>query len=204
MSTAASRLWRSRQQLWVCAIALLFVSDFVFCGYLPSQNRLQALERARVQQQSLIRMAAAQGEELPRLRRRLQDTSRVVERYETYVPAEGALGTFLQQIAGIMTARHLADQVVVPGKEWAGEGVNGIPVHMTCSGVLADVFGFFNDLQALNRLVRLGQVTLTNDSGFTGRLSVQIEATIFYQAPKSGRAGDAADAPAARGTDHGT
>jgi Tfp pilus assembly protein PilO len=190
--------------MWVCAIALLFVGDFVFCGYLPSQNRLQALEHARVQQEDMVRMAAAQSEELPRLRRRLQDTSRVVERYETYVPAEGTLGTFLQQIAGIMTARHLADQVVVPGKEWAGEGVNCIPVHITCSGGLADVFGFFNDLQALDRLVRVGQVTLTNDSGFTGRVSIQIEATIFYQAPKQGRAGDSADAPPGGGTNRGT
>ncbi len=204
MTMTENKLWRSRQQIWVCAIALLFVSDFVFCGYIPSQNRLQALERARVQQEDMIRMAAAQGEELPRLRRRLQDTSRVVERYETYVPAEGTLGTFLQHIAGIMTARHLTDQVVVPGKECAGEGVNGIPVHMTCSGSLADVFGFFNDLEALDRLVRIGQVTLTNDSAFTGRLSLQIEATIFYQVPKQERAGGAADAPSAGGANHGT
>jgi Tfp pilus assembly protein PilO len=204
MSTTENKLWRSRQQIWVCAIALLFVSDFVFCGYIPSENRLQALERARLQQEDLIRMAGAQSEELPRLRRRLQDTSRVVERYETYVPAEGTLGPFLQQIAGIMTARHLADQVVVPGKEWSDEGVNCIPVHTTCSGSLVDVFGFFSDLQALDRLVRIGQVTLTNDSGFTGRLSIQIEATIFYQAPRQGRAGDAADAPAADGANHGT
>jgi Tfp pilus assembly protein PilO len=204
MSTTESKLWCSRQQLWVCAIALLFVGDFVFCGYIPSENRLQALERARVLQENVIRMAAAQSEELPKLRRRLQDTSRVVERYETYVPTEGTLGTFLQQLAGTMTARHLTDQVVVPGKEWVSEGVTCIPVHMTCSGGLIDVFGFFNDLQALDRLVRIGQVTLTNDSSFTGRLSLEIEATIFYQVPKQGRAGDSAGAPSASGANHGT
>lgn len=204
MSTTENRRWHSRQQVWVCAIAMLFVGDFVFCGYIPSQNRLQALERARAQQENTIRMAAAQSEELPRLRQRLQETGRIVERYGTHVPAEGALGTFLQQIAGIMTARHLADQVVVPGKERADEGVNCIPVHMTCSGGLADVFGFFNDLQALDRLVRLGQVTLTNDGRFAGRLNIQIEATIFYQAAKPGRAGGVADAPSGGGANHGT
>jgi Tfp pilus assembly protein PilO len=204
MNTTEGKLCCSRQQIWVGAIAVLFVSDFVLCGYIPSQNRLAALEQARVQQQGVIRMAAGQSEELPRLRRRLQDTSRVVEHYETYVPPEAALGTFLQQIAGLMTTHHLVDQVVVPGKECTGAGVNCIPVHVTCTGVLVDVFGFFNDLLALDRLVRIEQVVLTNDGGLTGRIGIQIEAVIFYQASRPYKAGDVPEARPAGGVSHGT
>ena len=182
--TLGSRPLPSRQQIAVGVVAVLFVSDFVLCGYLPSQNRLRSLRAAEVQQQRTIQMAAAQQAELPRIERRLQEMEKTVARYQTCVPAEGTLGTFLQQIAGIMTAHHLADQVVTRGQEWTGEGVNAIPLHVTCLGTLADIFGFFQDLQSLERLVRITQVTLTNDNGFSGRASVQIEAVIFYQPPK--------------------
>jgi Tfp pilus assembly protein PilO len=181
MNPIGSRLLRSKQQTWIAVVAVLFVGDFVLCGYVPSQRRLQALQAARAGQQRTIRTAAAQGEELPRLQQRLQDMEQMVASYGTRVPADGTLGTFLQQIAATMTRHRLADQVVVPGKEWASEGVNCIPLSMTCTGTLADTFGFFNDFQTLDRLVRIEQVTLTNDSGFTGQLRLQIEAVVFYR-----------------------
>jgi len=179
-----------RQQLWVCVIGLLFLADFIVCGYEPSYARLKALGEARAEQHRIIATAAAQSRELPSLQQRLTNAKEIVEHYEAYVPAEASLGTFLQRIAFMMTTHRLADQVVMPGKETEADGVRCISIHMTCTGTLKDVFGFFRDFQTMDRLVRIDRVALVNDSGFTGRIKLETEAVIFYRPSEGSGASD--------------
>ncbi len=203
MSAPESNGFRARRQVWIGIVAALFVCDFIWCGYLPSARRLRSLRESRAQQQRTIQMAEAQGQELPKLRVRLRDTQRAVERYEACVPAENSLGTFLQQITSIMTRHSLADQVVVPGKEWESDSFSGIPIHMTGTGALTNIYRFCNDLQALGRLVRVEKVVLKNDSACTGRVSMDVEAVIFYQSSKQRKSGVSTDSRSAGGTGHG-
>ena len=85
-----------------------------------------------------------------------------------------------------MTEHRLTDQVVVPGKEVESEGVGCVPVHVNCKGSLKDIFSFFHDLQAMDRLVRIEKVTLQNDRDFTGCVSMDTDAVIFYR-PQAAR-----------------
>ncbi len=181
MNFAGSRLWRGKQQLWVYVIAGLLAGDFVLCGYIPSRERLKSLQQARAEQLRTIAMAAGQGEELAALKLRLRTAQKMVERYEACVPTEGTLGTFLQQMTGLMTEHCLTDQAVVPGKDRDADGVTCIPIQMTCRGTLVDMFGFFRDLQALDRLVRIENVTLKNDAEFNGKISMHADTAIFYR-----------------------
>ncbi len=187
MSTMAPRKSGRRQQVWLYAVAVLFCADFVFYGYTPCHKRLQSLRDAEIQQRRLIETASAQSKELPAIKARLADVQQVVEHYESYVPGEVSLGLFLQDIARIMTEHHLADQVVVPGKEEESNGVGCISVHVNCRGSLKDLFSFFHDFQSMDRLVRIEKVILQNDRDFTGRVSMDTDAVIFYrpQAPRS-------------------
>lgn len=203
MNTTGSKLSCSKQQIWVCVVAGLFVGDFVLCGYVPAQSRLKSLKEARAQQQRIITTGAAQEAELPTLKRRLQNTEDIVARYDIRVPPEGTFGTFLQRMAGIMTQHHLTNQEVIPGKEWEADGLTCIPVQVTCTGTLGDTFGFFTDLQALSRLVRIEKVALNNDNGLTGRINLRMEGVIFHQAPKQSKTSDSANAKLAGGTSHG-
>jgi Tfp pilus assembly protein PilO len=203
MNRTGPKLSLSKQQIWVCVVAGLFVSDFIWCGYLPAQERLKSLKQAWAQQQRIVMMGATQGAELPALTQRLQDTEDIVALYDVRVPPEGTLGTFLQRMAGIMTGRRLTNQEVVPGKAWETDGLTCIPVQVTCAGTLADVFNFFNDLQALNRLVRIERVALGNDSGMTGRIHMRMEGVIFHQTPRQSKASDSAHAELAGGTNNG-
>jgi len=202
MQVIGSRLSLRKQQMWVYLIAGLFVCDFVACGYLPSRQRLTALERAWTQQRQTIAMAATRGEELPGLERRLRDMRKAVEGFDLRVPADRALGTFLQQIAAIMKDCGLGEQVVLPGKELKTDDLNCVPIHLACKGTLADIFRFFTRLQSLDRLVRIEKVALDNDTGLTGQISVQVEAAIFEQSAKHHKAHGPADAPSAGGGNH--
>lgn len=201
-NVTGSRSSQRKRQRWVCIIAVLFVGDFILCGYLPAHQRLVALDRMRAQQKQVIQMAAAQSAELPGLERRLRGMERAVDGFDRRVPAERSLGTFLQQIAGIMTECQLTEQVVLPGKEWKNEELNCVPIHVACKGTLTDIFGFFQKVQSLDRLVRVQRVTLENDSDLTGRISLQVEAVIFEQAAKSRRSEGAAAARTTGGGNH--
>lgn len=191
-----------KQQMWLYIIAGLFICDFVACGYLPSRQRLAALERAWTQQRQTIAMAAAQSAELPNLERRLREMRNAVESFDVRVPADRALGTFLQQIAAIMKDCGLGEQVVLPGKESKTDDLNCVPIHLACKGTLADLFRFFARLQSLDRLVRIEQVAMDNDAGLTGQIGLQVEATIFEQSAKHQKTHGPAGAPATGGGKH--
>jgi len=202
MRVTGSRLSLRKQQIWVYIIAGLFVCDFVACGYLPSRQRLSSLERVSAQQRKTIATAAAQSAELPGLERRLREMKKAVEGFDLRVPADRALGTFLQQIAGIMKDCGLGEQVVLPGKEVKTEGLNCVPVHVACKGTLTDIFRFFTKLQSLDRLVRIEKVAMDNDLDLTGQISVQVEAAIFEQSAKHHKTDSPVAAPAASGGNH--
>ena len=203
MNATGSRLSHRKQQMWVYVIAGLFVCDFVLCGYLPSHDRLASLGRARAQQRQTIQMAAAQSAELPGLERRLRGMETAVEGYDLRVPADRALGAFLQQISGVMTDCRLTEQIVLPGKEVKTDDLNCVPIHVACRGTLTDIFGFFKKLQTLERLVRIEKVAMENDSDLTGQLRLQVEAVIFEQSAKHRRTNGPAEAPSAGGVNHG-
>ncbi len=203
MSVRSSKLSHRKQQMWVYVITGLFVCDFILCGYLPSQQRLRTLQRGQAQQRKVIEMAAAQSVELAGLERRLRGMEKRIEGFDQRVPADRTLGTFLQQIAGIMSDCHLVQQVVLPGKEWKTEDLTCIPIHVACNGTLTSLFSFFAKLQSLDRLVRIEKVTLENDADLTGQLGVQLETVIFEQSAKPRTNEGPAEAKAAGGVNHG-
>lgn len=191
-----------RQQAWVCVIAGLFLCDFILCAYFPSQQRLASLKQAKTEQRRTIDMAAGQAGELPGLKVRLRDTQRRVEQFEGSVPSDNALGAFLQQVTALMAEQKLTDQVVLPDEEVESGELGCIPIRMSCQGTLENLFGFFNKLQTMDRLVRIETVKIENDPGFSGQLTMQTEAFIFYHL-KPARTQSVDRAQAAGGTRHG-
>ncbi len=203
MTKSRNKLLLRRQQVWVLVIASLFAADFVFNGYLPSHRRLENLAQARTQHERIIDTAVAQAEVLPALEVRHKEIVKQVSRYEDSVPAQSNLGLFLGQIAELMTEHQLANQVVVPGTEVKAGELNCIPVQMDCTGTLDGVFGFFADLGNMSRLVRINKISLKNDTGFTGTVSMQTEAMIFYRPQTGPEKERSVGRPLSEGADHG-
>jgi len=165
----------------ICVVAGLFVADFIWFGYLPLQRRLTALNRAKAAQDRLIVKATLQRQQLPVLEEQLQQLQTLVADFEANVPTQRSLGVFLQQIANLMSEHNLSEQVVTPGKEIKADGLSCIPVGMQCTGRLVQIFEFYKRLQGLDRLVRIEQVRLTNDTDFSGQVSMQTKAFIYYR-----------------------
>ena len=174
-------LFRERQQIIICAAAVVMVGGFVLLRYLPLQKKMKAVKEAQAVQRLAIAKASARSEQLPALKERLLKLQTAVGNYEANIPAERDLGAFLHRIVNLMNEHNLQGQSIQSGKEIKAEKLKCIPVSMQCKGELKQIFEFFRRLQSLDRLVRIEQVKLVNDRDFRGEVSMQTKAVIYYR-----------------------
>ena len=150
--------------------------------YLPLQERIKAVEQKRDAQRLAIAEGIADSGCLSLLEEQLLKLQRDLGKYEANIPEQRALGTFLRKVANLMDEHNLREQVIAPGEEIKADGLGCIPVDMRCKGKLTQIFEFFRGLQGLDRLVRIEQVKLVNDSDFSGEVSMETRAVIYYRA----------------------
>ncbi len=175
-------LFRERQQLTICVVAGVIVGGFVLFRYLPLRRTMKALRQTKVAQTLTIAKGTADNKQLSLLEEQLRKLQRELENYEANIPGPRALGTFLHRIADLMNEHNLSEQVIESRKEVKSEELNCKPVNMQCKGKLARIFEFYRRLQGLDRLVRIEQVKLTNDSDYDGQVSMEARAVIYYRA----------------------
>jgi Tfp pilus assembly protein PilO len=142
----------------------------------------RAAEQTRAAQRLAIANGIADRRQLPLLKEQLLKLQRELRKYEANIPEQRVLGTFLGRVANLMNEHNLREQVIVPGEEIKAGGLGCIHVDMRCKGKLAQVFEFYRRLQGSDRLVRIEQVKLVNDSDFSGEVSMETRAVIYYRA----------------------
>ena len=172
---------RNKQQLAICVVAAMLIADFLWFGCLPLWKTRRAIKQTETALKGVIAKGAVSSRQLPVLKEQLQKLQEMVSNYELNVPAQRDLGGFLQQIANLMTEHNLSEQMVAPDKEIEAEGLSCIPIRMKCKGRLAQLFQFYKRLQRLDRLVRVEHVKLVNDSDFSGEVSMETKAVIYYR-----------------------
>ena len=175
-------LFRKRQQLMVFVAAGVIIGGFGLFRYLPLRRRIKALRQTKAAQTLIIAKGTADGKQLPLLKEQLLELQRELENYEANIPERSDIGVFLQKIAGLMNEHNLRGQVIEPRKEIKAEKLNCIPVNMKCKGRLTQIFKFYRRLQGMDRLIRIEQVKLFNDSDFSGEVAMEAKAVIYYRA----------------------
>ncbi len=174
-------LYREKQQLIICVVAVAIIGGFVLFRYRPLRKKIETVEQNIFAQRLTIAKGAADGEQLPLLEQQLLKIQSELEDYETNIPNRRALGVFLRKIAALMNEHNLREQVVEPREEVKGDKFYCIPLSMRCKGKLSQMFEFYRQLQGLDRLIRVERVKLRNDNSFSGEVSVETEAVIYYR-----------------------
>ena len=175
-------LFRKRQQLMIFVAAGVIIGGFGLFRYLPLRRRIKALRQTKAAQTLIIAKGTADGKRLPLLKEQLLELQRELENYEANIPERSDIGVFLQRIAGLMNEHNLRGQVIEPRKEIKAEKLNCIPVNMKCKGRLTQIFEFYRQLQGMDRLIRIEQVKLFNDSDYSGEVGMEAKAVIYYRA----------------------
>ncbi len=172
---------QDRQQVVIALVALVLGAVFILGQYLPVRSRADAVEQTRRRQSLTIAQGAADGHQLPVLRRQLNSLQAVVDEYESGITADRDLGSFLSRIADIMSRHNLAGPVVAPAEEVRADALTCIPINMQCAGRFRDVSRFFSDLTTLDRFIRIEQVKLANDETLSGIVTMKTRAVVFYR-----------------------
>ncbi len=172
-------LFRERKQIAICVAAGAMIAGVVLFRYLPLRQRMKAVKQTKTAQTLAISKASMERVQMPLIKEQLLKLQRTVENYKANIPAQRDLGVFLHRIADLMNEHNLREQVIAPGKEIAAEELNCIPVDMQCKGKLAQVFEFYKRMQKLDRLIRIEQLRLVNDSDFSGEVSMQTKVVIY-------------------------
>ncbi|MCK4753269.1 MAG: type 4a pilus biogenesis protein PilO [Planctomycetes bacterium] len=174
-------LFQEKKQMAICVLAVVLVIDFTLFGYRPLHKELHDTRQARAERVLVNARAFAESEQLPEFQEQLQKLQKKVGNYEANIPGERSLGVFLHKIADLMNEHNLREQLIQPGKEVATGELNYMPIRMQCKGRLEQMFEFYKSLQGLDRSVRIEQVRLVNNNEFSGEVSMQTEAVIYYR-----------------------
>ena len=174
-------LFGKRQQFGIFLLGAMFAADFIFFGYMPLRTRLREVESQRGIQQVTITHAAAEKAQMPLLKQQLVQLQATVGNFNAAIPQNSDLGGFVQKIGGLMTEHKLTEQLIQPGEQAFAKGLNCIRISMQCKGSLRQIFGFFKQLQNIDRTMRVEEIKLLTGGDFGGQISMEAKATIYYQ-----------------------
>jgi len=174
--------FRERQQLTICVLGGVIVFVFVLFGYLPLRKRMKAVNQAKTAQTLALAKGAADSRQLPLLKEQLLKLQNRLGNYKVNIPETNTFGGFLGSVTGLMNENNLKEQEIAPGEEVKADKFNCIPVNIRCKGELAQIFNLYRQFQTLDRLIRIEQVKLSNDSDYNGQVSMETKAIIYYRA----------------------
>jgi Tfp pilus assembly protein PilO len=174
--------FRDRQQLTICVVAGVIVCVFMLFWYLPLHKKMKAVNQAKTAQTLAIAKGAADSRQLPLLKDQLLKLRTRLGNYQANIPEKNTFGGFLGSVTDLMNKNNLKEQEITPGEEVKAGQFNCIPVSICCKGELAQIFKLYRQFQTLDRLIRIEQVKLSNDSGYKGQVSMETKAIIYYRA----------------------
>ena len=174
-------LFRDKQQVIICVIAGTIVCVFAVFWYLPLRSKAIGVKQARAERALSVAKGTADASQLLILEEQLHKFETRLEDYEVNIPEQRDHGVFLGRIADLMKEHDLNDQVITPGEEIEADKFNCIPVSMRCKGKLAQIAEFYRRLQTLERLVRIEKVKLSNEANYSGQVSMETDAVVYYR-----------------------
>ena len=174
-------MFREKQQITICLIAAVVIGGFVLFRFIPLHGRISTVKQARAAQMLTIAKGNSDREQMPLFISQLSNLKNKLSEFDAIIPEQRELGTFVHQIAELMNQHNLREQEIAPGTEIEADGLNCIPVSIQCKGQLSEIFQFYQLLQKLDRMIRIKQVKLTNNSDYTGEVSVKTDVVIYYR-----------------------
>ena len=170
-----------KQQLIIFALLTAVVVGFAVLRFYPLRCAAKGIKQAESEELTRITVLSTQRQQLPELHRQVEQLRIEAERCDAKITQGRNFALIWEQIAEVMNAHDLKDQLIQPESEITDGQLSCIPISIKCSGTLSQVFEFFKSLQQFERLIRLEQVKLVNDADFSGRIKVESKVNVYYR-----------------------
>ncbi len=171
-----------KKQMQIIGIAAVIIVGFGVLRFYPLARRMAEIRRTRRQQSAAVAQVRQYTMGIPALRRQADDLRVKLADYDLRIPPDRRFADLWHQIAEAMNRHNLQEQVVQPGEETTGQIVGCIPIKIQCSGTFEQIFEFLKSLTEFERLIRIEELQLQNDSDYSGRIKLDATARVYYQA----------------------
>ena len=174
------------QQKLIAAVGILLIAGLGGYRFSTLWQQRRALDDSVEQSQQTLAEIHRQSARLTGLEKELAQKRQQAEAFNRRIPAGRSFAELWRQIADVMNAHRLADQTVQPGAAIENERLGAIPLTLSCSGAMQDIYAFFKAMEQQDRLIRFEQVELSNDGNFSGVVKLTAKAQLYYQPDKKG------------------
>ena len=172
-------MFREKKQIVICLIAIVSIGGFILFRFLPMHKTLKEVKQLKTTQRQIIAKGISDSEQLPLFMDQLIKFKAGLGDYDNNIPQQKTLGLFVHQMADLMNQHQLKEQQIAPGAETETDELNCIPISIQCKGQLKQIFTFFQELQDLDRLIRIQQVKLNNDQDYRGYVTLETDVVIY-------------------------
>ena len=170
-----------KQQIMIITVAIIIAAGFGVVRYMPLAKRKAEVRQAKTEAIMRADSLTTKTSQLSAMRQKALALDDDFEKYDMQVPEGRNFAGLWQQIADVMNAHGLTEQLIQPAEEIRGESINCIPLSIQCSGNLNEIYELFNSLGELDRLIRIEQIQLLNDKDFSGNVKMQAKANVYYR-----------------------
>jgi len=165
---------------YAMAGALLFGVALYFAFiYRPQSQRLADLNEQIDQRRTELDSDRTRTDRLPRVAIELQNLKTRLANFKK-LPPEPQLGQFVHEIDQVSQRAGLAEPTVVPGATQTDELFSEQPIALTFRGDFSKVFNFIHQVEDMDRLTRVGDVSLKTIGDQPGAVDVTMSVTIYY------------------------
>lgn len=170
-----------KQQIMILIVGGFILTGFGVFRYAPILRQKFELRSQLNKHVQDIEQISGQGSILPELEKKKESMQAQQEMFRSRIPSGRGFAQLWQQIADVMNDCQLTDQLVQPGTEIKSDDLCCIPLTIECMGTYDQIFMFFQSLESMDRLIRIDEVKLENDSDFRATLKLNAKANIYYQ-----------------------
>lgn len=171
-----------KKQLQIIGIAAVIIVGFGVLRFYPLARRMADIRRTRCRQSAVVAQVRQYTMGIPALRRQADDLRVKLADYDLRIPPDRRFADLWHRMAEAMNRHNLQEQVVQPGGETTSQIVGCIPITIQCSGTLEQIFEFLKSLANFERLIRIEELQLQNDTDYSGRIKLNAVAKVYYQA----------------------
>jgi Tfp pilus assembly protein PilO len=181
MRTLQSQVgWCARAQ-WVLGTALVVLSAaFYLFGYRPATTRLADLRMQIDSKQRELESNQVRTKVRPYIEQEVNDSKRKLARFDKQLPRQVEWGQFLNDITLLRDQAGLRDCHIIPTGAKPNDLFVEFPIHVKFQGDFLSVFSFLRQMEQMQRLTRVRDLTVTAKQPGSGVVDVSLSMNIYY------------------------
>lgn len=175
------RGWDGHSVIWTAGV-LSASGAFLCLVTLPQIQRLT--EATALLEASEVELSGGLSSDqiAPHLQRELDQLAAQAARFEQQIPAQEALGMFLEAVARSAEEHKLRADTIEPGQPLRSQQVASLPIRLKVRGAFPELHAFIRDVEQLPRLTQIERFKVTLDPEQPGVVAADVELRIFCRA----------------------